>query len=63
MMITYLIVVVIVGYSLRTLFRSYQNWKAGKSCTNCTGCSLNGACPVQQLKANQAPLILDHKRI
>ncbi|WP_339060338.1 FeoB-associated Cys-rich membrane protein [Tepidibacillus marianensis] len=61
MIITYLIVIFIVGYSAKTLFRSYKNWKAGKSCTNCTGCSLNDACPVQQLKANQAPLILERK--
>ncbi|MFV9511278.1 MULTISPECIES: FeoB-associated Cys-rich membrane protein [Tepidibacillus] len=59
MILSYLILGLMVSYSGWTLYRSFRNLKAGKSCDNCTGCSLKGACPVQQLKANQAALILD----
>jgi len=51
-MATILIATSIIGYSSWMLYRSFQNKKNGK-CEDCTGCSLNSACPLKALAQNQ----------
>ena len=57
-LITYLILVIIVAYSGWTLYKSVKNKIAGQCDSACSGCSLNGACPVQSVKKEEIPLIL-----
>lgn len=54
---TYLLLILIVSYSGWVLYRSLKQTAEGK-CSSCSGCSLNGACPLQSLKTKDVPLIL-----
>ncbi len=54
---TYLLLILIVSYSGWVLYRSLKKTAEGQ-CNSCSGCSLNGACPMQSLKAKEVSLIL-----
>ena len=50
-MLTFGIIALIAGYSGWHIYKSVRNKTQGK-CDYCTGCSMNGACPLQALKQN-----------
>ncbi len=49
MLATIIISVVIILYSSIALYKALKSKLKG-NCDSCSGCSLNGACPVQQIK-------------
>ena len=49
-MLPILLLVAILSYSSWILYRYLRDKLQGK-CDSCSSCSLNGACPLQQLKA------------
>ncbi len=46
-----MIATIVVGYSGWMIYRNIKDKFKGK-CDSCSECSLNGGCPIQQLKNN-----------
>lgn len=51
-MVTIIFVLLIVTYSSLTLYKAVKSKMKGK-CDYCSGCSLNGACPLQAMKTQE----------
>lgn len=49
---TYIIAFLILGYSVWVFYRSMKSKLKGDCDTACSGCSLNGSCSVNNIKAD-----------